>query len=447
MKKILVVDDDSSHRLMLKAILLDEGYAISEAEDGTCAVNAVKKEFFDLILMDVRMTEMDGIKALEEIKGLNPRLQVLMMTAYPSVPPAVKAMKLGALDYLTKPMDTDELRLRIAKLLGQYPLKEEGQQIKTHLAKSSGLIGSSEAMERVFESLALVAPTDTTILILGKSGTGKERIADTIHLNSDRAEKPFVKVNCAALPENLLESELFGHEKGAFTGATARRQGRFEVADGGTIFLDEIGEIPVSVQVKLLRVLQERQFETLGSSKTNTVDVRIIAATNKDLETEIAEGRFREDLFYRLNVFPITLPPLKDRKEDIQPLAHHFLDKYSKKHKRRAKGFTPKTIDLFKRYQWKGNIRELENTVERSVILCLEEYIRPQHLPAIIQDLANEPGPTNAGIETGLTLKEMEKQLIISTLAQYEGNRTKTAEALGISRRSLQMKLKEYGIN
>lgn len=446
-KKILVVDDDTAHRMMLQAVLSDEGYTLAEADDGTTAVKAVKEEFYDLILMDVRMTEMDGIEALEEIKKMSPGIPVLMMTAYPSVPPAVKAMKLGALDYLTKPLDTDELRLRIAKMLGHYTLKEEQQQVNMRLSKTSGFIGSSEKMQKLLETLALVAPTDTTVLILGESGTGKEVVADTIHANSERAGKPLIKVNCAALPENLLESELFGHEKGAFTGAVARRKGRFEVADGGTIFLDEIGELPVSVQVKLLRVLQEQQFEPVGSSKTTTVDVRVIAATNRYLEEEIAQARFREDLFYRLNVFPIRVPPLRERKEDIQPLAEYFLAKYSEKHKRQIKGFAPRSLDLFMRYDWKGNIRELENTVERSVILCREEYITPQHLPAPIQALGSELEPGTPDIEAGITLKVMEKQLILSTLKQYDDNRTKTAEALGISRRSLQMKLKEYGIN
>jgi two-component system response regulator HydG len=432
---------------MLHAVLSDEGYMVAEADDGTTAVNTVKAEFYDLILMDVRMTEMDGIEALEEIKKMSPGIPVLMMTAYPSVPPAVKAMKLGALDYLTKPLDTDELRLRIAKLLGQHTLKEENQQIKTRLSETSGLIGSSEKMQQVFETLALVAPTDTTVLILGESGTGKELVADAIHANSERADKPLIKVNCAALPETLLESELFGHEKGAFTGAISRRKGRFEVADGGTIFLDEIGELPVSIQVKLLRVLQEQQFEPLGSSKTTTVDVRVIAATNRNLEEEIAQGQFREDLYYRLNVFPIHVPPLRERKADIQQLAEFFLRKYNEKHKRQIKGFAPRSLDLFMRYDWKGNIRELENTIERSVILCREESIAPQHLPAPIQALASELEPEIPDVEPGVTLKEMEKQLIISTLKQHEGNRTKTAEALGISRRSLQMKLKEYGIN
>ena len=445
MQKLLVVDDDMAHRLMLRAVLTDEGYAVTEADDGVTAVKAVQDALFDLILMDVRMTEMDGIEALEEIKRLHPGVPVLMMTAYPEVPAAVKAMKLGAWDYLTKPLDTDELRLRIAKLLGHVPVKEDQPPILP--VEASNLIGKSPGMKRLLESIALVAPTDTTVLILGESGTGKELVADAVHANSERAKKPFIKVNCAALPENLLESELFGHEKGAFTGAISKRRGRFETADSGAIFLDEIGDIPLSVQVKLLRVLQEQQFEPVGSSKTMSVDVRVIAATNRRLEQEVEQGRFREDLFYRLNVFPIHVPPLRERKEDIQLLAEHFLTKFSEKHKRPIKDFSPRVLDLFMRYEWKGNIRELENTVERSVILCREEFITPQHLPGTIQPLAAESEPDKPGIESGMTLKEMEKQLILATLKQFDDNRTKTAETLGISRRSLQMKLKEYGIN
>ena len=445
MKKILVVDDDTAHRMMLRAVLTDEGYAVAEADDGITAIEAVQGEFFDLILMDVRMTEMDGIEALEEIKRLSPGIPVLMMTAYPEVPAAVKAMKLGAWDYLTKPLDTDELRLRIAKLLGQIP--EQDARQPTPSIETTDLIGNSPTMQQLLNTVALVAPTDTTVLILGESGTGKELVADTVHTNSERGQKPLVKVNCAALPENLLESELFGHEKGAFTGAIAKRKGRFEVANGGTIFLDEIGEIPLSVQVKLLRVLQEQQFEPVGSSKTMSVDVRVIAATNRNLEEEVEQGRFREDLFYRLNVFPIRVPPLRERKEDIAMLAEHFLTKFSAKHKRQIKGFTPRSLDLMMRYEWKGNIRELENSVERSVILCREEYIAPPHLPAPIQSLGSDAEPDVPDPESGITLKEMEKQLILSTLKQFDGNRTKTAETLGISRRSLQMKLKEYGIN
>ena len=446
-KSILIVDDDKAHRMMLRAVLSDEGYRVYEADDGTTAIRAVEEQFFDLILMDIRMTEMDGLESLEQIKQVSPGIRALMMTAFPEVPAAVKAIKLGAVDYLTKPLDTDELRLRISKLLGHPPLKTGEQALKNRLLDSPGFIGQSEKMQQILETLALVAPTDTSVLILGESGTGKELIADSIHSNSERATQPLVKVNCAALPENLLESELFGHEKGAFTGAVSRRKGRFETANGGTIFLDEIGEISLAVQAKLLRVLQEQQFEPLGSSKTMTVDVRIIAATNKQLEEEIQKGRFREDLFYRLNVFPICLPPLRERKDDIPLLAEHFLAQYSQKHKRRIVGFSPHALDLLIRYDWKGNIRELENTVERSVILCRDESITPQHLPVPIQALMGAESPESQNLEGGLTLKEMEKQLILSTLKQYEENRTKTAEALGISRRSLQMKLKDYGIN
>lgn len=443
MKRILVVDDDAAHRMMLCAVLRDEGYAAQEAHDGAAAVEAVKHGFFDLVLMDVRMTEMDGIEALEAIRALSPGMAVLMMTAYPEVPAAVRAMKAGAIDFLTKPLDTDELRLRIAKLTGGGTQNAVDSAASAKLAAASRLLGDSEPMRQLFQTLALVAPTDATVLILGESGTGKELVAETIHANSPRAAQPMVKVNCAALPETLLESELFGHEKGAFTGAISRRKGRFELADGGTIFLDEIGDIPVAVQVKLLRVLQQQQFEPLGSSKTLRVNVRILAATNRRLEEEIAQGRFREDLYYRLNIFPVHVPPLRERKNDIARLAEAFLTTYRAKHGRPIVGFSPQTLDLLMRYDWRGNVRELENTVERSVILCQEEWIRPAHLPAPIQAVAKDAAAQPAA----MTLKEMEQQLILSTLKQFEGNRTKTAEMLGISRRSLQMKLKELGMN
>ena len=444
-KTILIVDDDPAHRLMLRAVLTDEGYAITEADDGVTAVAAVRQAFYDLALMDVRMTEMNGLTALAELKKISPGLPVLMMTAYPEVPAAVKAMKLGAVDYLTKPLDTDELRLRIAKLLRQVALSEEEQQVKTRLSADSRVIGASAAMQTLLETIALVAPTDTTVLILGESGTGKELIAEALHANSTRAHAPLVKVNCAALPENLLESELFGHEKGAFTGAVNRRKGRFETADHGTIFLDEIGELSPAMQAKLLRVLQEQQFEPVGSSVTKTVDVRVVAATNRDLAAEIARGQFREDLFYRLSVFPLHAPALRERREDIPLLAEFFLAKYRAKHQRRISNLAPRTLDLLMRYDWKGNIRELENMIERSVILCRAETIMPEHLPDALQTLA--PEFEAVGAESGLTIKEMEKQLIVATLKQCEENRTKAAEALGISRRSLQMKLKEYEIN
>jgi two-component system response regulator HydG len=447
-ERILVVDDEQSHRTMLKAVLTKEGYDISEADDGISAVKAVESESFDLILMDIRMTDMDGIEAMGQIKKMSPSIPVIMMTAYASIKTAVEALKSGAYDYLTKPLDTDELKILIKKALEHYRLQEENVLLKERLADRfdfSKIIGKSRRIKELFENLSLIAPSDATVLIYGESGTGKELVANAIHQNSPRAQNPFIKVSCAALPETLLESELFGHERGAFTGALTRKAGRFQLADGGTLFLDEVNVMSSTTQVKLLRVLQEREFEPLGSTKTIHVDIRLIAATNKELEAEVKEGRFREDLFYRLNVVPIHLPPLRERKEDIPLLAEHFFRLYQEKNKKLIKGFLPKTIDTLMRYDWQGNIRELENVIERAVLLCRSEYITPKDLPPPLQgeEIGEQP---IISIPPGMTLEQVEKEAIIQTLEETGGNRTQTAQILGISRKTLQNKLKEYGL-
>lgn len=447
-EKILVVDDEQSHRTMLKAVLTKEGYDISEADDGISAIRTVEAEAFDLILMDIRMTDMDGIEAIGEIKKMSPSIPVVMMTAYASVKTAVEALKSGAYDYLTKPLDIDELKILIKKALEHYRLQEENVFLKERLADRfdfSRIIGKSRRMKELFENLSLIAPSDATILIYGESGTGKELVANAVHQNSPRAQNPFIKVSCAALPETLLESELFGHERGAFTGALNRKAGRFQLADGGTLFLDEVNVMSSATQVKLLRVLQEREFEPLGSTKTIHVDIRLIAATNKELEVEVKEGRFREDLFYRLNVVPIRLPPLRERKEDIPLLAEHFFKVYQEKNKRSIKGFLPKTVDTLMRYDWPGNIRELENVIERAVLLCRSEYISPIDLPPPLQETQGVE-QLRVSISPGMTLEEVEREVIVQTLQETEGNRTQTAQILGISRKTLQNKLKEYGL-
>ncbi len=362
--KILVVDDEESHRIMLKAVLGAEGYAVAEAADGTEAVEAVGKEAFDVILLDIRMTNMDGIEALGEIRKISPQVPVLIMTAYASVKTAVEALKAGAFDYLTKPLDIEELKILIEKAMDHYHLRAENLVLKERLGDRfdfSRIIATSPKMKTLLETLAMVAPSDATVLIMGESGTGKEVVANAIHHNSPRAGEPFIKVACAALPETLLESELFGHEKGAFTGAVARREGRFQLAHRGTIFLDEVGEMSPAIQTKLLRVLQEKEFEPLGSTRTIKVDIRVIAATNRDLEKDVKEGRFREDLYYRLNVVPLTLPPLRERREDVPLLADHFLALYREKNRKPLRGISGKALDLLIRYDWPGNIRELEN--------------------------------------------------------------------------------------
>ena len=332
--EILIVDDDTSHRRMLEAVLNGEGYAVTHASDGMVAVEAVSEKFYDLILMDIRMSRMDGIEALHRIKEISPGIPVIIMTAYAAVDTAVGALKSGAFDYLTKPLDIDELKILVEKAMRFRRLEQENRFLRERLGTRfdfANIVGESPPMKRLFETISLVAPSDATVLISGESGTGKELIANAIHQNSGRKDKPFIKVNCAALPETLLESELFGHEKGAFTGAAQKKQGRFQLAHTGSIFLDEIAETATSTQVKLLRVLQEQEFEPLGGTRSVKVDIRVIAATNRDMALEIRDGRFREDLFYRLNVVAVTLPPLRDRREDILPLAEHFLGQYARK--------------------------------------------------------------------------------------------------------------------
>ncbi|MGA8243283.1 MAG: sigma-54 dependent transcriptional regulator, partial [Desulfobacterales bacterium] len=383
-------------------------------------------------------------------KEISPDIPIIMMTAYASVDTAVQAMRSGAYDYLTKPLDIDELKILVAKALRHHQLEQENIFLKEQLGSRfdfSNIIGRSCAMKELLETVAMVAPSEATVLILGESGTGKELIANAIHQNSPRSNHPFIKVNCAALPETLLESELFGHEKGAFTGAVSRRQGRFHLAHKGSILLDEIAEMSMATQSKILRVLQEREFEPIGSSETIKVDTRIITATNKNLEEEVRANRFREDLYYRINVVNLTVPSLRDRREDIPLLVDFFLKRYAKKNHRNLKGFTPKAMDLLMRYDWPGNIRELENVVERSVIMMRGDFITPDEFPGVLKSLDPEYEQISAEILSGKSLKEMEKTMIMRTLQETDGNRTHAAEILGISRRTLQLKLKEYGVN
>lgn len=450
--KILIVDDDETHCRMLETVLNAENYETAVSPDGQAAIEAVETTFFDLILMDIRMAKLGGIEALEKIKTLNPEIPIIMMTAYSSVATAVKAMKSGAYDYLTKPLDIDELTLLIDKALRHTRLEQENVLLKEQLGSRfdfSNIIGRSQAMKELLETVALVAPTEATILIQGESGTGKELIANAVHQNSSRSSQPLIKVNCAALPETLLESELFGHEKGSFTGAQSARKGRFQMAHKGTIFLDEIAEIPMSLQSKILRVLQEREFESVGSSKTIKVDTRIITATNKDLQEEIQANRFREDLYYRINVVSLTAPALRLRRDDIPLLADHFLKRYAEKNKKTLNGFTPKAMDQLVHYNWPGNVRELENVLERAVIMARGRLITAEEFPSNLKALDPEPEPKvpEANPPAERSLKQMEKEMILQTLSESDGNRTRTAKILGISRRTLQLKLKEYGVN
>ena len=448
--KILVADDEPSHRQMIEAVLAAEGYEVTQAEDGQAAISAIEDRFYDLVIMDIRMPNVDGIQALQKIKQISPDIPVIIMTAYASVGTAVDALKSSAYDYLIKPLDIEELKILVAKALHHHQLEQENIYLKERLNDRfdfSNIIGHSPAMKKLFETMALVAPSEATVIIVGESGTGKELIANAIHQNSPRKDRPFIKVNCAALPETLLESELFGHEKGAFTGAIARKQGRFQLAHKSSIFLDEIAEMAPATQAKILRVLQEREFEPVGSTQTIKVDTRVIAATNKNLEEEIREGRFREDLYYRLNVVTVDVPPLHLRREDIPILADFFLKPYAEKNRRLIKGFTPRATDLLMRYDWPGNVRELENIIERAVIMARGEMITPLEFPIDLQNLDEELKESRIDLTPGRSLKEVEKVMILRTLEEAGGNRTHAARILGISRRTLQLKLKEYGIN
>ena len=446
---ILIVDDEAPHRAMLNTVLTAEGYNVTQAEDGDVAVELVGDQFFNLILMDVRMKRIDGFKAQQKIKRISPQLPIIMMTAYGSVDAAVQAMKSGSIDYITKPIDIDILKISIEKALASQQITEENAWLKERLDEKfdlAGIVGRSEPMKHLLESLSMVAPSDANVLILGESGTGKELIANAIHQNSYRKDKPFIKINCAALPDSLLESELFGHEKGAFTGAINKKSGRFKLADSGSIFLDEIAEMAPPTQAKILRVIQEQEFEPVGGTSSIKVDVRIIAATNKVLKKEVEEGNFREDLYYRLNVVELKIPPLHERCDDILPLSNHFLAKYTKKNKRQISGFTPLAMDILMRYDWPGNVRELENIIERSVIMTRSNTIRSTDLPATLrgEDIENVTEPLD--LSPGRSLKDVEKEMILRTLEENNGNRTHAAKTLGISRRTLQLKLKEYGI-
>ncbi len=448
--RILVVDDESSHRQMIEAVLSAEGYEISQADDGQTAIVAVEDRFYDLVIMDIRMPKISGIEALKKIKAISPGIPVIIMTAYASVGNAVEALKSGAYDYLIKPLDIEELKILVAKALRFRQLEQENVYLKERLNDRfdfSKILGRSPAMNSLFETMALVAPSEATVLIVGDSGTGKELIASAVHQNSPRKDRPLIKVNCAALPETLLESELFGHEKGAFTGAIARKQGRFQLAHKSSIFFDEIAEMAPATQAKILRVLQEREFEPVGSSQAFKVDTRIIAATNKNLEEEIKAGRFREDLYYRINVVTLVVPPMRERREDIPLLADFFLKQYAEKNNRSIKGFTPRAVDLLMRYDWPGNVRELENVVERAVIMARGDMITPLEFPDVLQDLDEEAKASPLALTAGRSLKEVEKVMILRTLEETGGNRTHAARILGISRRTLQLKLKEYGIN
>jgi len=448
---ILVVDDDDAHRTMLKTLIGGWGYAISQANDGSVAIEMAAQQPFDLILMDIRMLKVSGLEALEQIKQINPAIPVIIMTAYSSIDTAVEAIKKGAYDYLTKPLDFDRLKLIIERAMEHVSLKAENLKLKFEIDARfdrQRIIGNGPAMTALLETVSQVAPSEATVLITGQSGTGKELIAAAIHHNSPRRKGPFIKINCAAISENLLESEMFGHEKGAFTGADRRKEGRFVQAENGSLFLDEISEMPLGMQVKLLRVLQERELNRVGGEAVIRVDVRVIAATNRNLEEMVAAGDFREDLYYRLNVVELNVPPLAHRREDIPLLAQAFLESFSDKNQKQIKGFTPQAMDVLVRYDWPGNVRELMNAVERAVVLAREAYLDTGDLPVKSQASGEAaaaacPPPF---IPENMPLEEVEKVSILQTLKAVGGNKSEAARRLGITRKTLHKKLKKYGV-
>lgn len=443
---ILIVDDDPEHLYMLKTVVGDWGYPTVVAPNGLKALQEAEGQKFALILMDVRMGELDGLSALEKLKsrGLNQDTPLIIMTAYSKVEDAVRALKAGAYDYLTKPLDLDLVRITINRALEHNSLKAEKQAGIWGPEESSGLIGRSPAFRKVLDMIELVAATEATVLITGESGVGKEVVARAIERKSLRAGGPFITINCAALAENLLEAELFGHEKGAFTGAERRRDGRLKAANGGTVFLDEIGETSPALQAKLLRAIQEGEIQPLGSDQTEKVDVRFIAATNRDLAAEVVAGRFREDLFWRLNVVGIHIPPLRERPEDLPLLADHFSRIYALKNHKTIKGLSPGALNLISRHSWPGNIRELQNAIERGVILMRGDYLTEESLPKF------SSGPPQALVssrELPLNLDDMEKMAVEKALKHTAGNKSQAAQILGVTRKTLAAKLKKYGLD
>ncbi|NDY71038.1 two-component system response regulator [Desulfobacter hydrogenophilus] len=446
-KIVLVVDDDTAHATMLKTLMKGWGYTVQVTLDGDEGVDAVTNNPFGLVLMDMKMVKMSGMEALAKIHDFNPALPVIIMTAYSSVDTAVQALKIGAYDYLTKPLDFDKLKLTVDRVFERLHLKNENQDLKKQLETSTfhhDILGKSSAMEALLDTIHMVAPTDANVLVTGESGTGKELVAAALHNNSIRRQHPYIRINCAAITETLLESELFGHERGAFTGADKNRKGKFLLADKGSILLDEIGEMSISMQAKLLRVIQEKEIAPVGSEKTLAVDVRVIAATNRDLKAMSTEKAFREDLYYRLNVVHIGIPPLRRRPEDIPELAMHFLDEFARKNRRDIKGFSPNAMDTLIRYEWPGNVRELMNAVERGVVMARTDYLRRSDLSFILDDEPEQIREAGLNLEN-ISLSKVEERAILSTLAAAGGNKSEAARRLGITRKTLLKKLKRYG--
>jgi two-component system NtrC family response regulator len=442
---ILIVEDEETQRSLLEGLLKKEGYRATGAGDGKTALQLVKDDTFEVVLLDYKLPDTDGLAILTKLKEMNPEIEVIMITAFGSIENAVTALKAGAFEYLTKPIDLDDLLFKIKKVEDRLHLIHENMVLKEALKdkmKSENIVYASEKMHEIVSLIVRVAKTDSTCMVQGESGVGKEIVANLVHELSERKNQPLVKVNCSAIPDTLLESELFGYERGAFTGAYQKKIGRFEIANKGTIFLDEIGDVPLSLQPKLLRVLQEKEIERLGGLHPIKVDVRIIAATNKNLEEEVKQGRFREDLFYRLNIVQIEIPPLRERKEDIPLLLDFFLKKFTERHKRNIKGFTREARDVLIKHDFPGNVRELENIVERAVVLTRGEYITREDLSMF--NAADQPAGDGSMKQV---VGSMEKRMITEALVSSNWVQTKAAESLGISERMLRYKMKKLGIS
>ncbi len=452
MPSVLIVDDEVGIRESLKFILKKD-YEILLAKDAEEAFQQFKEHSPDLVLLDIILPDVDGLKVLEKIKENESDAIVMMITATKTVKTAVEAMKLGAYDYITKPFDVDELRLIVSRALSTRALEKEVQYLREEVDKSyrfGDLIGKSKPMKEIFNLIRQVADSRSTILVMGESGTGKELVSRAIHYRSNRKDSAFITINCAAIPETLIESELFGHEKGAFTHAFEKKLGRFEIAHQGTLFLDEIGELSLSTQAKILRFLEEKEFNRVGGSKTIKVDVRLIAATNKDLTQAIKKGRFREDLYYRINVVPIVLPPLRERPEDIPLLIDHFVHKFNVENNKHVKGLTKEALDLMAEYEWPGNVRELENLIERAVTLSSDEYISPGELPFSLIQLPKYDGLKESNLDGKISLlqgeEKFEREIIMDALKKTSYVQSHAAELLGISRRILKYKMDKLGI-
>ncbi|MGA3174570.1 MAG: sigma-54 dependent transcriptional regulator [Syntrophorhabdales bacterium] len=441
---ILVVEDEEAQRGLLEGLLNKEGYAATGAGDGQRALQLAKDSTFEIVLLDYKLPDMDGLTVLKRLKEMNPEIQVIMITAFGSIENAVTALKAGAFEYLTKPIDLDDLLFKIKKVEERLHLIHENLILKEALKdrmKSENIVYASERMHEIVSLIVRVAKTDSTCMVQGESGVGKEIVANLIHELSERKDQPLVKVNCSAIPDTLLESELFGYERGAFTGAYQKKLGKFELANKGTVFLDEIGDVPLSLQPKLLRVLQEREIERLGGLHPVKVDVRIITATNKNLEEEVKQGRFREDLYYRLNIVQIEIPPLRERKEDIPLLLDFFLKRLNARHKKNVRGFSREARDVLIKHDYPGNVRELENIVERAVVLSRGEYVTREDLSIYG---AVEPVPTDGSMKQ--VVESMEKRMITEALVAANWVQTRAAEAIGISERMLRYKMKKLGI-